>query len=86
MAVWCAVLFLLGVGAFLDSTFTFGEIFRRINSILFMLVSLGLLVRIKTKIKQAQAENLQGRLAQSEAEVKRLSQSKKTVLEPKSTS
>ncbi len=45
MLTWCVVLFLLGVAAALDSVFNYGEIFRRVNAHLFMLVSLGLLVR-----------------------------------------
>ena len=46
MFVWCVILFGLGVAAFLDSVFNYGEIFRRGNSVLFMLVSLGLLWRL----------------------------------------
>ncbi len=47
MLIWCVTLFVLGVVAFLDTFFNYGEIFRRINSILFMLLSLGLLVRTR---------------------------------------
>jgi hypothetical protein len=46
MLSWCIILFGLGVLAFLDTLFNYGEIFRRVNSVLFMLVSLGLLIRI----------------------------------------
>jgi len=70
MLVWCAVLFLLGIIAFLDSLFTFGEIFRRINSVFFMLVSLGLLVRTSTKMKMKQIEGYIEKIKKLEEEVK----------------
>jgi cytochrome c oxidase subunit IV len=70
MLVWCAILFLLGILAFLDTIFNYGEIFRRVNSVVFMLVSLGLLVRtsMKMKIRRiegliAKVEELEGQLA-----------------------
>lgn len=69
MLTWCAVLFFLGVAAFLDSLFTFGEIFRRVNSILFMLVSLGLLIRVSIKQKLGQRENTQQKIRELEAEI-----------------
>jgi hypothetical protein len=72
MLVWCAVLLFLGITAFLDSIFTFGEIFRRVNSVLFMLVSLGLLIRTSTKIRLAQRENTQLKIQQLEARVAEL--------------
>jgi sensor histidine kinase YesM len=72
MLIWCAVLFLLGIIAFLDSLFTFGEIFRRINSVFFMLVSLGLLVRTSTKMKMKQIEGYIGKIKKLEEEVKAL--------------
>ncbi len=58
MLIWCMILFGLGVLAFLDTIFNYGEIFRRVNSILFMLLSLGLLVRTKMLIKFGQLEAL----------------------------
>ncbi|MCJ7458855.1 MAG: hypothetical protein MUP17_07675 [candidate division Zixibacteria bacterium] len=72
MLVWCAVLFFLGIIAFLDSLFTFGEIFRRINSVFFMLVSLGLLVRTSTKMKMKQIEGYIDKIKKLEEEVKAL--------------
>ncbi len=72
MLVWCAVLFFLGIVAFLDSLFTFGEIFRRINSVFFMLVSLGLLVRTSTKMKMKQIEGYIEKIKKLEEEVKAL--------------
>jgi hypothetical protein len=47
MFIWATVLFCLGVAAFLDNIFAFGEIFRKINTVMFMLVSLGLLLESK---------------------------------------
>jgi len=81
MFVWCTLLFMLGVLAFLDSTFTFGEIFRKVNSVLFMLVSLGLLIRTSMKMRLREMETLRERIAQLEMEVKILSEGKKKVSE-----
>ena len=69
MLIWCSVLLFLGIAAFLDSIFTFGEIFRRVNSVLFMLVSLGLLVRTSTKIRLAKREGYEKRIQELEAQV-----------------
>jgi len=52
MLIWCALLFFLGLMAFLDSVFNMGEIFRQVNSVVFLLVSLALLIRTTTKAKQ----------------------------------
>jgi hypothetical protein len=76
MITWCVVLLFLGITAFLDSIFTFGEIFRKINSVLFMLVSLGLLVRTSTKIRLAQREATQKRMEELEARVAELTKTK----------
>ncbi len=51
MLAWCTVLFVLGILAILDSQFNYGYLFRTANSFLFMLVSLGLLVRTRYKTK-----------------------------------
>jgi len=77
MLIWCSVLLFLGVAAFLDSVFTFGEIFRRINSVLFMLVSLGLLVRTSTKIRAAKRERLQKKIEDLERQVAELNRKEK---------
>jgi len=68
MMTWCSILFILGVLAFLDSILTFGEIFRRVNSVLFMLVSLGVLIRIRFKMKINETGKLISRVSQLEAE------------------
>ena len=72
MLIWCSVLLFLGIFAFLDSIFTFGEIFRRVNSVLFMLVSLGLLVRTSTKIRMAKREEQSKRIEQLEKKIAEL--------------
>jgi hypothetical protein len=73
MLIWCCVLLFLGVTAFLDNIFTQNEIFRTINSVLFMLVSLGLLVRISTKKRIGQTESYLKRINELEQQVKNLS-------------
>lgn len=69
MLSWCIILFGLGVLAFLDTIFNYGEIFRRVNSVVFMLISLGLLVRLSTMTRTAQKEKLQNRNAELEKRV-----------------
>jgi hypothetical protein len=66
---WCALLFTLGILAFLDSLFNYGEIFRQVNSVLFMLVSLGLLVRTTTKMRLRTFEQQAARILALEEEV-----------------
>jgi hypothetical protein len=70
MLSWCIILFGLGVLAFLDTIFNYGEIFRRVNSVVFMLISLGLLVRLSTMTRTAQKEKLQTRNAELEKQAK----------------
>lgn len=78
MIVWCTVLFMLGVTAFLDSTFAFGEIFRTINSVFFMLVSLGLLVRISMKRRLRELESLRERVLELEQQLRTLEANRRT--------
>ena len=73
MLIWCAILFLLGISAFLDSIFNYGEIFRQINSVFFMLVSLALLVRTTSKIKARKTEAYIERIEHLERELDKLS-------------
>ena len=82
MMAWCSILFILGVLAFLDSIFTFGEIFRRVNSVLFMLVSLGVLIRIRFKMKVNETGKLMSRVSQLEAENRLYSEGKRPAPEP----
>ena len=69
MFVWCAFLFGLGLLAFLDSMFNMGDIFRRVNSVLFMLISLALLVRTTTKKKEKKIENYENRIFNLEKQI-----------------
>ena len=72
MFVWVAVLFFLGVAAFIDSLYNFGEIFRQINSVMYLLISAGLLVRTTTLKKRGRLENYQGRIEKLERDIKSL--------------
>ena len=77
MLTWCAILFALGLLAFLDSIMNMGEIFRRVNSVMFMLVSLGLLIRTTTKMRSKQVEEYEKRVFTLEQEVKTLKDGRK---------
>lgn len=76
MLAWCAILFVLGIAAFLDTLYNYGNIFRQVNSVLFMLVSLGLLVRTTTKMKLRTIEGYQARIEKLENELRLLSRDK----------
>ena len=81
MLLWCAVLFGLGVLAFVDSVFNMGEIFRQINSLLFMLISLALLIRTTTKARAARLEKYQDKIYNLEKRVQSLEASQKSLSE-----
>ena len=70
MFLWVAILFSLGIAAFLDSIFNYGDIFRQINSVLFMFISLGLLVRTTTKMKARKIENYENRISNLEMQIR----------------
>ena len=72
MMVWCVMLFALGITAFMDSLFNYGDIFRRVNSVLFMLISLGLLVRTTTKMKARRVENYVEKIERLSSELRDL--------------
>jgi len=74
MLIWCGILFALGILAFMDSLFNYGDIFRQVNSVLFMLVSLGLLVRTTTKIRTRSTEKYLERINTLEEQVFALQQ------------
>lgn len=74
MLIWCGILFTLGILAFLDSLFNYGDIFRQVNSVLFMLVSLGLLIRTTTKIRMRSTEKYLERISTLEEQVFALQQ------------
>ncbi|OGC91385.1 MAG: hypothetical protein A2W25_04445 [candidate division Zixibacteria bacterium RBG_16_53_22] len=58
MLIWSLVLFALGILAFLDSQFNYGYLFRTANSVVFMLVSLGILIRTRRLAKWGFREQL----------------------------
>lgn len=72
MFMWCGVLFGLGILAFVDSIMNMGEIFRTVNSVLFMLLSLGLLVRTTSKMKEKRLEHYENRIFSLEQQIKRM--------------
>ncbi len=80
MLFWSAILFGLGVAAFLDALFNYGEIFRKVNSVLFLLISLAILVRTTTKMKDAKIERYQQRVEELEQKVNNLSRTKEKSL------
>lgn len=81
MLIWSAMLFFLGVMAFLDSVFNMGEIFRQVNSVVFLLVSLALLIRTTTKSREQRTEKLQNRVFNLEREVAKLQAEQKKMVE-----
>jgi hypothetical protein len=81
MFAWCAVLFCLGIMAFIDSIFNMGEIFRQVNSVLFLLISVGLLIRTATKIKAKKMETYEKRIFTLEQQVRALRQAEKQLEE-----
>jgi len=81
MFVWCGVLFCLGIAAFVDSVLNMGEIFRTVNSVLFMLLSLALLVRTTTKKKERKLEHYEEKIFHLEREVNMLKQHQKQMSE-----
>lgn len=76
MLLWSGILFLLGVAAFLDALFNYGEIFRKVNSVLFLLISLAILVRTTTKMKDAKVERYQQKVEELEQKVNNLTSQK----------
>lgn len=81
MFIWCGVLFMLGLFAFADSILNMGEIFRTVNSVFFMLVSLGLLVRTTTKIKEKKAEQNEARIFNLEKQLASLKNAQEKLAE-----
>lgn len=58
MLYWGIFMFLLGALAFLDSFFNYGQIFRMVNSIFFMLLALGVLLRTRILMGKGFIEKL----------------------------
>lgn len=70
MLMWVSIMFGLGIAAFVDSIYNFGDIFRQVNSVIFLLVSVGLLVRTTTLKKRGRMENYQDRIDKLERDIK----------------
>ena len=77
MFAWCAILFGLGILSFLDALLANNEIFGRVSSVFFMLISLALLVRTTTKHKEQKLENYEKRIFSLERQVATLKQAEK---------
>lgn len=77
MFVWCSVLFVLGILAFADSILNMGEIFRQVNSVMFMLISLALLVRTTTKARAQKKEHYEKQIFDLKQQIKGLELTKK---------
>lgn len=58
MLIWSLVMFALGAAAFLDAFFNYGELFRSVNAVLFMLLALGMLVRTSMLMRLQKTEKL----------------------------
>jgi len=57
----------------MDTIFNYGDIFRKVNSVVFMLVSLGLLVRTSMKMRIKKTEGLVARISELEEQVAQFS-------------
>jgi hypothetical protein len=82
MFYWCAFLFFLGILAFLDTIFNYGNIFRQINSVLFMLISLALLIRTTSKMKERTQEKYKEQIENLEMDLKALKADKEKMHSP----
>lgn len=81
MLTWCTILFVLGILAFLDTIFNYGDIFRKVNSVVFMLISLALLVRTSMKMKLKRVEGLITRIEELEEQITHLGKHNSTTTE-----
>jgi len=70
MVIWICVLFFLGVAALIDTVYNFGEVFRQVNAVFFLLLSVGLLVRTLALRKRGRLENYRARVEKLEREIK----------------
>ena len=75
MLIWSLVLLGLGILAVLDAQFNYGHIFRGANSVMFMLMSLGVLIRTKILGNQGYREQLVRKNIELEDKVKELQRS-----------
>ncbi len=72
MLIWSIVLLLLGILAVIDSQANYGQIFRSANSVLFMLLALGVLIRTKIMGTKGFRERLVRKNLELEARVEEL--------------
>ncbi len=72
MLIWSIVLLVLGILAVIDSQVNYGQIFRSANSILFMLLALGVLIRTKILGTRGFRERLVRKNLELEARVEEL--------------
>ncbi|MFQ5606420.1 MAG: hypothetical protein ACE5GA_00625 [Candidatus Zixiibacteriota bacterium] len=79
MLIWVAVLFCLGAAAFIDSLYNFGDIFRQVNSVMFLLVSMGLLIRTTTLKKRGRLETYKHRIGKLERDIKSLANQRQPI-------
>ena len=56
----------------MDTLFNYGNIFRQVNSVLFMLLSLALLIRTTTKMKERKIEKYEERIENLEMNLRAL--------------
>ncbi len=72
MLIWSIVLLVLGILAVIDSQVNYGQIFRSANSVLFMLLALGVLIRSKILGTKGFREKLVRKNLELEARVEEL--------------
>lgn len=72
MLIWSIVLLLLGILAVIDSQVNYGQVFRSANSVLFMLLALGVLIRTKILGTRGFRERLVRKNLELEARVEEL--------------
>lgn len=75
MLIWSIVLLSLGIMAVIDSQVNYGHIFRSANAVLFMLLSLGVLVRTKILGSRGFRERLVRKNIELESRVEELERS-----------
>lgn len=75
MLIWSIVLLVLGILAVIDSQVNYGQVFRSANSVLFMLLSLGILVRTKVLGTKGFRERLVRKNIELEARIEELERS-----------
>ncbi len=75
MLIWSIVLLVIGILAVIDSQVNYGQIFRSANSVLFMLLALGVLIRTKILGTKGFRERLVRKNIELETEIQELKRS-----------